>query len=78
MKPEPRTKVWHGYNINDSSNVLAVMWVKEGMVVRFKSDTAYLYKGVSRQRAVACARAKSVGVYINKVIKPNFEAVRTA
>lgn len=72
---EGRDKVWHGYNVNDSSNVSAIMWTKDGMIVTFKSGSAYLYKGVSRQRAVACALATSVGRYINKVIKPNFEVM---
>lgn len=73
---EARERVWHGYNVNDSSNVSAIMWAKTGMYVTFRGGATYLYKGVSRQRAVACARANSVGNYINHKIKPNFEVVR--
>lgn len=62
-----------------SSNVLAVGWDnRDHLYVRFQGGGEYLYDGVSRQRAVACARAKSVGSYINKVIKPAFTAVRLA
>jgi hypothetical protein len=62
-----------------SSNVEWVAWPKSGeplMLVKFKSGSVYGYVGVSRQRAVAAARAPSVGQYINKVIKPNFKAVK--
>lgn len=73
---EGRTRAANGYLISDSSNVDAVIWVPGGMIVRFHGGAAYLYKGVSRQRAVAAARAKSVGTYINRVIKPQFEALK--
>jgi hypothetical protein len=73
----PNNKV-HGYRIDDSSNVRYVGWRDGYMLVWFKSNTLYRYEGVSRQRAVACALAKSVGAYINKKIKPNYEAVRLA
>jgi hypothetical protein len=72
---EGRDKVWHGYNITDSSNVEAIMWLENGMVVKFKSGSAYFYEGVSRQKAVACARASSVGRYINQKIKPHHKVV---
>lgn len=61
----------------DSSNVCAVGWDSEmRMYARFKSGSVYLYEGVSRQRAVACSLAKSVGKYFNEHIKPNYKAVR--
>lgn len=63
-----------------STNVIAIGWDKKRhLYVRFHgvpADTVYMYEGVSRQRAVAASRAKSVGRYINKVIKPQFKAVR--
>jgi hypothetical protein len=61
----------------DSSNVEEVGWDRhQGMYVTFKSGATYLYHGVTRQRAVACAMAPSVGSYINKVIKPEYECTR--
>ena len=66
----------HGYVVNDSSNVEYVGWENGGMFVQFRGGSRYRYLGVSRQRAVACARAKSVGKYINKIIKPQFDAVK--
>lgn len=63
----------------DSSNVEVVGWDRhKGMYVIFKSGACYLYHGVSRQRAVACAHAPSVGAYVNKKIKPYFECTRIA
>jgi len=61
----------------DSSNVTEVGWDRhQGMYVEFRSGAKYLYHGVTRQRAVACAMAPSVGSYINKKIKPNYECTR--
>lgn len=61
----------------DSSNVEAVGWDRHrNMYVIFKGGGAYVYPDVSRQRAVACAYAQSVGTYINRRIKPNFAAVK--
>jgi len=61
----------------ESSNVARVGWCKEGMIVQFKASGAqYLYRGVSRQRAVAMVYAKSVGIYLNNRVKPNFEALK--
>jgi hypothetical protein len=65
--------------IENSSNVYAVGWDdSNNMFVRFHSGGTYLYYGVSRQRAVATAYAKSVGQYINRKIKPNFEVLKLA
>lgn len=64
----------------DSSNVRWIGWPKSGeplLIVQFNSGR-YGYIGVPRQRAVACARAKSVGSYIHTRIKPKFEAVKIA
>ena len=61
----------------DSSNVAAVGWDEDmNMYARFKSGTIYMYLNVTYQRAVACSRASSVGGYFNKVIKPNYKAVK--
>lgn len=67
-----------------SSNVRKVGWDKEGnMYVLFEAthpptdrNTLYMYRDVPRQRVIAAARAKSVGQYIHRNIKPFFEAVR--
>lgn len=63
-----------------SSNVCRVGWDSEQhMYVAYGDGSSiYRYDGVSRQRAVACAYAKSVGKYVNHVIKPRFTAVRIA
>ena len=61
----------------ESSNVSAVGWDSDmHLYARFKSGAVYLYKGVSRQRSVACSRASSVGSYFNQKIKPHYEAVK--
>lgn len=61
----------------DSSNVLEVGWDKHrGMFVTFKSGSTYLYRDCPYQRAVACSRAPSVGQYIHKHIKPNYEVTK--
>lgn len=69
----------HWLIVEGSSNIDKVGWDKNGrMYVRFLSGAMYAYEGVSRQRAVAAARAQSVGGYINRVIKPNYKAVSLA
>jgi hypothetical protein len=63
----------------DSGNIEQILWPKTGeplMIVQFKSGTRYAYLGVSRQRAVACAYARSSGEFLNKRIKPNFDVVK--
>ena len=61
----------------ESSNVAAVGWDRhKRMYVNFRSGSVYVYDGVTRQRAVATSRAKSVGEYITRVIVPNYPAVR--
>ena len=60
-----------------SSNVAAVGWDRAGrLYVQFKSSAVYMYDGVSRQRAVSLSRAKSVGQYLAKKIKPHYTATR--
>lgn len=60
----------------ESSNVDYVGWDKvRNMYVIYKSGKTYAYLNVSRQRAVACVYAKSVGTYINQKIKPSFGVV---
>lgn len=64
----------------ESSNIDWIGWPQTGqplLVVQFKGgETRYAYIGVSRQRAVACAYAKSSGEYLNHRIKPFFEAFK--
>jgi hypothetical protein len=62
-----------------SSNVEWIGWPTTGeplMVVHFKGGSRYGYLGVSRQRAIACAYAKSTGEYLAKKIKPNYRVVK--
>jgi len=70
-----------------STNIDWVGWPKSGeplMVVSFKHGGRYAYLGASRQQAVALAYAaehtklESVGKYLNRVIKPQYEAVKLA
>lgn len=61
----------------ESTNVAAIGWDRgRRLYVQYKSSAVYLYPGVSRQRAVACARAKSVGAYVAAHIKPHYEAIK--
>jgi hypothetical protein len=64
----------------DSSNIEWIGWPRSKntpmLVVQFKGGARYCYIGVSRQRAVACAYAKSSGEYLNKQIKPHYEVVK--
>lgn len=73
----PPTIALVNFRLVDSSNVDRVGWDDAGnLYVRFKkSMKTYCYLGVSRQRAVAAAHARSVGKYINERIKPYFEVV---
>jgi len=62
-----------------SKNVTEIGWDKDRhLYAKFLSGDLYLYQAVSRQRAVACSRAKSVGSYIARVIAPNHTAVKIA
>jgi hypothetical protein len=81
----PAEGVWPEQQVNvnfrqvSSSNIDQVGWDRfRTMYVRFKSGALYLYPGVSRQRAVACAYAASVGQYLNKKVKKKFECIRIA
>lgn len=58
----------------DSSNIEWIGWPKakgsaDIMVVSFGDASRYIYFGVTRQKAVACAYAESSGVYLNREIK---------
>ena len=73
---------WHEIAPN-SSNVSSIGWLEEIkidpklLLVLFRSGKCYGYLGVSRQRAVWMAtKCDSLGTYINRTIKPNFEVVR--
>jgi hypothetical protein len=63
----------------ESSHIDYIGWPVSGeplMLVRFKSGELYGYIGVSRQRAVAVANAKSPGRYLAREIKPKFKAMK--
>lgn len=68
----------NGYVVTDSSNVQHVGWKDGALYVLFKGGALYMYDGVSRQRAVACALADSVGKYLNQKIKPTYSCTRLA
>ena len=61
-----------------SSNVRRVGWDNADnlyVIYHDKPDTVFAYMGVTRQRAIAAAKAESTGSYINQVIKPHHEFV---
>jgi len=64
----------------NSSNINWVGWPAEGgqalLFVEFKGGGRYVYNGVSRQLAVACAYAESTGSFFAKKIKPKYEATK--
>lgn len=68
----------HPIQIANSSNVESISWDSEGdiMYVKYQWGGTYAYKGVPYQRAVAAANADSVGSYINKNIKGQYEVQR--
>lgn len=74
-----RQDVFVNSRIIDSSNVESIAWPVSGeplMIVKYKgNEKLYGYIGVSRQRAVAAANAKSTGAYINHRIKGHFKPV---
>jgi hypothetical protein len=58
-----------------SSAVQAVGWDDDRHAyVLFAARGLYRFDGVPRQRVVACARARSVGQYVNREIIPRFQA----
>lgn len=67
-----------------SSNLAAVGWPSKGdqpapplLLVMFKDGKVYGYLGGSRQRAVYMAYfCPSPGAYLNKKVKPRYDAVR--
>lgn len=61
----------------ESSAVVEIAWDdREHMWVEFVTGSIYMYDRVPYQRAVACARAESVGKYVSKKIVPVFEGTR--
>lgn len=73
----PPQDVFVNFREVESSNVRMVGWDDAGnLYVRFKSGATYVYLGVSRQRAVALAYAKSVGQYLNRVIKSAYDVIQ--
>jgi hypothetical protein len=63
----------------ESSNIDWIGWPVDGepcLIVQFKGGSRYVYLGVSRQKAVACAFSASSGEYLNKRIKPHYEVAK--
>jgi hypothetical protein len=72
---------WFKIRHVDSSNIQWVGWPESGeplMLVKYRANDIYGYLGVTRQRVVAAANAKSTGEYINRRIKPHFKFVKLA
>jgi hypothetical protein len=78
--PTPEGPVSLVVRMINSSNIKWVGWPEKGgqhlMFVEFKDGSRYVYNGVTRQRASACAYAESTGSYLNKKIKPKFPALK--
>lgn len=67
----------------NSSNVAAVGWPSDNsgkhplLLIKYKDGRVYGYLGASRQLAVYLAtRCDSVGGYVNKRLKREYDAVR--
>lgn len=63
----------------ESSFIEWIGWATTGervMVVSMKSGKRYAYLGVSRQRAEAMARSRSVGKYYCRFIKAQYPMLR--
>lgn len=61
----------------DSSNIEAIGWDNEDdLYVRFRGGRVYMYKGVSRQRAVALGLSRSPGQYVNKHVIPHYPSIK--
>lgn len=71
------TVKWRDVN---SSNIERVGWCNVGntpcIVVAFKDGRSYLYVNASRQRAIAMARAASVGRYFARKVKGKYDYMR--
>jgi len=59
----------------DSSNVASVGYEPDAqaMYVEFTNGSTYVYSGVDEQTFEELRDAASVGSFLNRVIKPNFE-----
>ena len=68
------------WRLIESSNVAAVGWDDAGNMYtkfgKFENPVTFVYLGVSRQRVVAAAYARSTGEYINRKIKPNYAVLK--
>jgi hypothetical protein len=53
-----------------SSNIAAVFWVDNTLLVRFHSGVVYRYLGVTQDLAFATVSGGSVGRAFNALIKP--------
>jgi len=80
LVPTPEGATTVSARMIDSSNISWIGWPRFGkqplMFVEFKDGSRYVYAGVSRQKALACAKAKSSGSYLAKRIKPHHEALK--
>jgi hypothetical protein len=78
--PTPAGPVSLVVRMIESSNIKWIGWPETGgqslMFVEFSDGSRYVYNGVSRQKAVACAYAESTGIYLNKRIKPKYQATK--
>ena len=70
--PEPEMRMV------DSSNVEAVGYDADAaaIYVRFITGDTYVYSGADRGTYEALLNADSVGSYLNRVIKPNYECYK--
>ena len=79
--PTPEGVVPCVVRIIESSNIVWIGWPERPthtplMFVEFKGGGRYVYLGVTRQRATACAYAESTGSYFAKKIKGKFECIK--
>ena len=76
VHPHPAEEIkWR--EVENSSNVARVGWDKNSrMYIEFVNGGIYMYENVSRQRVTAARRAVSVGSYVNRIIIPNYKAIK--
>lgn len=73
----PPMDVFVNFRLVESSNVDRVGWdVAGNTYVQFTNGSMYVYYGTTRQRAVAAAYSKSVGSYINRCLKDNYQSLK--
>lgn len=73
----PPMDVFVNFRLVQSSNVDRVGWDAFGNTyVGFTNGRMYVYYGTTRQRAVAAAYSRSVGSYIHRKLKYQYENLR--